>query len=468
MAKSQRRNILLVVLGLTLTGLTVMAVLILADNRRSRVLARDLAYQASHDNLTGLMNRPQFERRLAALLETTRSDGSSHGLMFMDLDQFKVINDTCGHQAGDELLRQLGDLFRASLRGSDTLARLGGDEFGVVVHNCDELQASEIADKLLQVTSEFRFAWDQRVFELGVSIGVVILRGDSESMATLMSAADLACYAAKESGRNRVRVYSAEDGGMRRSRDDMSWGERISSALADGRMKLAMQAAVALRSDLKVQQYQEVLLRMFDPDGMPVPIGPVISAAERYNLMSSKLDRWVLETTCEHIRTGRLKASPSHIVAVNISGSSLGDEGFHEFAHRTLTKAALTPGSFCIEVTETAAIGHLGPALKFMEQMRGLGCLFALDDFGSGLSSFGYLKTLPVDFLKLDGAFVRDILVDPVDKAMVNAIHSVGRSIGIPTIAEWVESDAIRDELRAMGIDYAQGYAVHRPTLIGD
>lgn len=466
MAKTQRRNILLVVLGLTLTGLTVMGVLILADNRRSRDLARDLAYQASHDKLTGLMNRPQFECRLAALLESARSDGSAHGLMFLDLDQFKVVNDTCGHQAGDELLRQLGERFRASLRASDTLARLGGDEFGVVVHHCDQVQAMEIADKLLKITSEFRFSWDRRIFEIGVSIGLVILSKDSESVAALMSAADLACYGAKESGRNRIKVYSDDDGTLRRSRDDMSWGERITSALAEGRMKLALQSAEALRPELKVRRYQEVLLRMFDTQGNPVPIGPVIAAAERYNLMSSKLDRWVLETTCAHIRAGRLKASSEHIVAINISGGSLGDEGFHDFAQRTLATAGIPAGALCFEVTETAAIGHLTPALKFMERMRELGCLFALDDFGSGLSSFGYLKTLPVDFLKLDGAFVRDILVDRVDRAMVNAIHSVGRSIGIPTIAEWVETAAIRDELREMGIDYAQGYAVHKPTLI--
>lgn len=466
LAKDQRRNIMLAVLGLTLAGLASIGMLVYADARRSQGLTRDLAYLASHDDLTGLMNRPQFERRLADLLEATRKDRSTHGLMFLDLDQFKIVNDTCGHQAGDELLRQLGELLRTALRGSDTLSRLGGDEFGVLVYHCPPQRTAAIADKLLQVVSEFRFVWNQRSFEIGVSIGVVAVHEGSESVAALMSAADLACYSAKDAGRNRVHVYSADDGEMSRRRDDMGWVERISLAMADGRMALAVQSAEALRPGLKVRQYQEVLLRMFDPEGRPVPIGPVIAAAERYNLMSGKLDRWVLETTCAHIQAGRLRASLTQIVAVNVSGSSIGDEGYRAFAHRTLKAAGIQPGTFCFEITETAAIAHVGQALRFMEQMRELGCLFALDDFGSGLSSFGYLKTLPVDFLKLDGAFVRDILTDPIDKAMVDAINSVGKAIGIPTIAEWVESDAIRTEVQRLGLDYAQGYAVHRPALI--
>ena len=466
LAKDQRRAILLAVLGLTLAGLVTICVFVFADGRRSRRLTSDLAYLASHDDLTGLMNRPEFEQRLGALLASAQCEGSAHGLMFLDLDQFKVVNDTCGHQAGDELLRQLGAVLRQSLRASDTLARLGGDEFGVLVYDCDKRRTAEIAEKLLQTVAEFRFVWHQRVFEVGISIGLVSVGRDSESVAALMSAADMACYAAKDAGRNRIQAFSAGDGELDRRRDDMGWVERITAALAEGRMALAVQSAEALRPDLPVQRYQEVLLRMVDPDGRPVPIGPVIAAAERYNLMAGKLDRWVLETTCAHIRAGRLKASRSHVVAINVSGTSLGDAGFREFACRTLRETGIEPGTLCIEITETAAIGHLGQALQFMRQLRELGCLFALDDFGSGLSSFGYLKTLPVDFLKLDGAFVRDILTDTVDRAMVDAINSVGRAIGIPTIAEWVESDEIRREVQRLGLDYAQGYAVDRPTLI--
>ncbi len=468
LAEDQRRAVLLAVLGLTLAGLVTMGLFVVADNRRSRRLTSDLAYLASHDDLTGLMNRPEFEQRLGALLASAQSDGSTHGLMFLDLDQFKVVNDTCGHQAGDELLRQLGQVLRQSLRASDTLARLGGDEFGVLVYNCDEGRTAEIADKLLQAVAAFRFVWRQRVFEVGVSIGIVTVGAESESVAALMSAADMACYAAKDAGRNRVQAFSAGDGELDRRRDDMGWVERINTALAEGRMSLAVQSAEALRPGLAVQRYQEVLLRMADPEGRLVPIGPVIAAAVRYNMMSGKLDRWVLETTCAHIRAGRLSATRSNIVAINVSGTSLGDTGFREFACRTLREAGIAPGTFCIEITETAAIAHVGQALQFMRQLRELGCLFALDDFGSGLSSFGYLKTLPVDFLKVDGSFVRDILTDDVDRAMVDAINSVGRAIGIPTIAEWVESDGIRQAVQRLGLDYAQGYAIDKPTLIAE
>lgn len=465
-AKSQRSSILFAVLGLTFVGLGCMGVLVYTDARRSRRLTRDLAYLASHDDLTGLMNRPRFEQHLANLLQSTQVDDSSHGLMFLDLDQFKVVNDTCGHQAGDELLRQVGKLLRSSLRASDTLARLGGDEFGILVHYCDESRTIEVADKLLQATSQYRFVWGERVFEIGVSIGLVQITASSESVAALMSAADIACYAAKDAGRNRVQVYRPDDGELNRRVHDMGWVERINAALADGRMALAMQAAQALDPALKTRQYQEVLLRMFDAEGQPVPIGPVIAAAERYNMMSGKLDRWVLETTCRHIRAGHLQATRSDIVAINISGASLGDEAFRKFACATLRKFDIAPGTFCFEITETAAIGNLRHALQFMSELRELGCLFALDDFGSGLSSFGYLKTLPVDFLKIDGAFIRDILRDPVDRAMVESINAVARAIGIPTIAEWVESEAICEELTRMGLGYAQGYAVGRPILL--
>ncbi len=466
LAKDQRRNIMFAVLGLTLAGLCGMGLIIVVDARRSRRLTRDLAYLASHDDLTGLMNRPQFERRLAELLESSQADESTHALMFLDLDQFKIVNDTCGHEAGDELLRQIAELLRTSLRSGDTLARLGGDEFGVLIVGCKPAHATEVASKLLLAISQYRFVWRERGFDVGVSIGVVAIGSDSESVNALMSAADLACYAAKDAGRNRVHVFSADDGEMNRRRDDMGWVERIALAMSSGRMMLAVQSAEALQPGLPVQRYQEVLMRMFDVDGTPVPIGPVIAAAERYNLMSGKLDRWVLETTCNHIREGRLQASRSHIVAINISGASLGDEGFRQFARQTLAANQIQPGTFCFEITETAAIGHLGQALQFMQELGELGCLFALDDFGSGLSSFGYLKTLPVNFLKIDGSFIRDILSDPIDRAMVDAINSVGAAVGIPTIAEWVESDAVRAEVRAIGIGYAQGYAVHRPALI--
>ena len=466
LAAGQRREILAAVLGLTLAGLACLGLLVYVGARRARLLTRDLAWRADHDDLTGLINRPQFEHRLRTLLGAARAQGGRHALMFLDLDQFKIVNDSCGHQAGDELLRQLGARLRARLRATDTLARLGGDEFGVLLADCPIEQAREVAEKLLQAAAEFRFVWRQRVFEVGISIGLVAVSAENESVAELMSAADIACYAAKEGGRHRVCVFSASDGELARRRQDLGWVERINAAMSSGRLALAVQGAEALRPELPVQRYQEFLLRMFDEQGQPLPTGPVIAAAERYHLMPHKLDRWVLQAACDHVRSGRVRASVSEIVAVNISGASLGDDGFRAFARRTLLDSGMDPRAFCFEITETAAIGHLGQAMAFMQEFKALGCKFALDDFGSGLSSFGYLKNLPVDFLKLDGAFVRDILSDPVDRAMVGAIHQVGRAIGIPTIAEWVESAAVRDEIARLGLDYAQGYAIEKPRLI--
>jgi diguanylate cyclase (GGDEF)-like protein len=466
LAADQRREILMAVLGLTLAGLACLGLLVYVGARRARALTQDLAWRAGHDDLTGLINRPQFEQRLAALLEQARQRGGQHALMFLDLDQFKIVNDTCGHQAGDELLRQIGERLRGRLRASDTLARLGGDEFGVLLADCPAEQAREVAHKLLQAVAEFRFVWRQRVFELGVSIGLVEVLAQSEGVADLMSAADMACYAAKEQGRHRVCLFTASDGELARRRQDLGWVERISRAMSDGRLALAVQSAQALRPELPVRRYQELLLRMFDEQGQPLPTGPVIAAAERYHLMPNKLDRWVLQTACEHVRAGRLRASAAELVAVNISGASLGDEGFRAFARQTLLGSGIDPRGFCFEITETAAIGHMGQAMAFMQEFKALGCKFALDDFGSGLSSFGYLKNLPVDFLKLDGAFVRDILSDPVDRAMVSAIHQVGRAIGIPTIAEWVETEEVCAEVARLGLDYAQGYGVEKPQLI--
>lgn len=464
LARKERNQALAAVLGLAVSGFLVLGVLVYVGTGRARRLTQQLAWQAGHDDLTGLMNRPHFEQRLQALLDAPGA--GTHALMFMDLDQFKVVNDSCGHQAGDELLRQLSQSLKAALRSSDVLARLGGDEFGVLLANCPLEQAERIADKLLQAAADFRFAWANRVFEVGVSIGLVAVEGRSHNVAELMSAADMACYAAKEAGRHRVRLFRAGDDEVARRRDDMAWGERITLAMAEGRIALAVQTAQALDPGLVVQRYQELLLRATNPDGSPMPTGPLIAAAERYPLMSARIDRWVLQQTCEIIRSGRLRADASHIVALNISAQSLCDEAFLDFARDTVSGAGIDPRTLCFEITETAAIANLRLATAFISALKTLGCRFALDDFGSGLSSFGYLKNLAVDFLKLDGAFVRDIATDATDRAMVGAIASVGRAMNIPTIAEWVEDDAVREQVRALGIDYAQGYGIEKPRPV--
>ncbi len=447
MARDHSQMALLSVLLLALGGMLCIGYFVYADVSRARALNHELAWQASHDALTGLINRRHFERKLGQALEDAQLDASRHALMFLDLDQFKVVNDTSGHTAGDELLRQLGALLKSQLRANDTLGRLGGDEFGVLVAHCDLAKAREIAEKLRQVV-------------------LVPIDAQSKSVAQLMSAADVACYAAKEGGRNRIHVLKASDGELGRRTSDLEWGTRIGDALREERMFLEVQRAVALRPELAVTEYREALLRMHDRDGTPVPTSALIQGAERYNLMPGRIDRFVVRTVCRLIADGSLPADARRIVALNLSGTSLGDEDFLRFVRNEIAASRVAPQVLCFEVTETAAINNLAHAIRFMNTLRGLGCRFALDDFGTGVSSFGYLKNLPVDFLKIDGEFVRNLANDSVDRAMVTAICGVGRAMGIPTVAEWVETDAVLRVVRELGVDYAQGYRVAHPVRI--
>jgi diguanylate cyclase (GGDEF)-like protein len=465
-AREHSQVALLSVLLLALGGMLSIGYFVYADVARARALNHELAWQASHDTLTGLINRRHFERKLQHALEDAEVESSRHALMFLDLDQFKVVNDTSGHTAGDELLRQLGALLKSQLRANDTLGRLGGDEFGVLVAHCDLGKAREIAEKLRQVVADFRFSWSNRLFETGVSIGLVPIDARSSSVAQLMSAADVACYAAKEGGRNRIHVLDAGDRELGRRTGDLEWGTRIGDALREGRIFIEAQKAIALRPELPVTEYREVLLRMQERDRAPVPTSALIQAAERYNLMPSRIDRFVVRTACRLIAEGALAADSRRIVALNLSGTSLGDEEFLRFVRQEIAAWGIPAQVLCFEVTETAAINNLAHAIRFMNTLRGLGCRFALDDFGSGMSSFGYLKNLPVDFIKIDGEFVRDIVRDSVDRAMVTAICGVGRAMGIPTVAEWVENDAVLAVVRELGVDYAQGYGVAPPERI--
>lgn len=467
LARHQREEIVLAVVGMAVVGTLIVGGFTLVGTNRARRLTNQLVWHASHDDLTGLVNRRQFERRLQTLLDQARAGGPPHGMMFLDLDQFKVINDTCGHEAGDALLCALGGHLRTALRATDTLARLGGDEFGVLLPGCNREQALAVARKLVQATGEFRFQWRGRTLDVGVSVGLAEVTPDSRSVADLMSAADMACYAAKEAGRNRVHAFvGSADEELVQRREELGMGERVAAALAAGRLSLAVQTARALDEALPVQAYQELLLRIFDTDGRPIPTGMAVAAAERMNMMSTRLDRWVLATACQHVASGRIPADERHLVAVNLSAQSLCDEAFLPFALETLDTSGIDPRVLCIEITETAAMANLERATEFMRVLRGRGCRFALDDFGSGLSSFGYLKRLQVDFLKLDGVFVRDVVKDDTDRSLVATMASLGQALGIRTIAEWVEDDAIRDEVRRLGIDYAQGYGIEKPRLV--
>ncbi len=438
---------------------------VLHDITERKQVEDTLAHQATHDALTGLINRDGFERRLARVLETTRTSQDEHALCYLDLDQFKVINDTCGHMAGDELLRQLGYLLSATVRKRDTLARLGGDEFGVLMEHCSLRQAHQVANKIRSEVAEFRFAWATQTFRIGVSIGLVPITETSESVTTLLSAADSACYMAKDEGRNRVHVYHLDDTELARRRGEMQWVGRINQALEDDRFQLWSQPIIPIEGETGSAEHFELLLRLVDEKGQIVPPGAFLPAAERYGL-STKLDRWVVSAAFGWLSRNPELLARLHLCCINLSGATVADEEFLVFVQEQLELFKVPARRICFEITETAAIANLSRAMTLMETLKARGCLFALDDFGSGLSSFAYLKTLPVDYLKIDGTFVKDIVDDELDLALVRSIGDVGKVMGKATIAEFVENDAILSKLREIGVDYAQGYGVAPPTPI--
>ena len=424
-----------------------------------------LTYQASHDVLTGLINRREFEQRLERLLQSALQQGREHVLCYMDLDQFKVINDTCGHAAGDELLRQLALLLRANLRERDTLARLGGDEFALLLENCSVQDALEVVDAFRADVQRFRFKWGDRIFAVGMSVGVVAVTRDNGSAASLLSAADSACYLAKDHGRNQIHVYESRDTDLARHRGEMQWMTRIQRAIEEKRLRLSWQEIRRADGVAKDERHVELLLRMLDDDGSEILPMAFIPAAERFAIMPA-LDGWVVEETlrvCQRYLTKRDSQQPC-LFALNLSGASLKDPAFRRGLLQHLEDTPALGPHLCFEITETAAIGNLAVVNEFIAAMRAFGCRFALDDFGSGLSSFGYLRNLDVDYLKIDGAFVRDIATNPIDRYMVEAIHRIGHQMGLKTVGEYVESDATLVVLRQIGVDYVQGNAVHRPA----
>lgn len=439
-------------------GTMVGAVLVFRDVTEARRAARQLSYHASHDALTGLVNRREFERRLERILATPAPE-ESHAVVYLDLDQFKIVNDTCGHVAGDAVLRQVGGVLAAQVRKRDTIARLGGDEFAALLEHCQQEQVLRIAHKVREALQDFRFVWQDRRFTIGASIGVVPIEPRVDTLASVFRAADSACYAAKEQGRNRVHVYKRDDQEIAQRHGEMQWVLRIQEALAESRFTLFYQPIVPL--DRNGQPHGEVLLRLLNRDGSLVLPGAFIPAAERYNQMQA-IDRWVIRTVFAALHDPDAVPS-SACVAINVSGQSLGDQHFLEFIEKQIEEGSVAIERICFEITETAAISNLGHAMRFFSALKQRGCRFALDDFGSGLSSFTYLKSLPVDFLKIDGSFIKDMAQDPIDRAMVEAIHRIGHVMGIKTIAESVESASILTHLGVIGVNYAQGYEVGRP-----
>lgn len=422
-----------------------------------------LVYQASHDALTGLINRREFEQRLERTRLSALQQGREHALCYMDLDQFKVINDTCGHAAGDELLRQLALLLKGKLRERDTLARLGGDEFALLLENCSIPDALEVADTFRVEVQRFRFKWGDRIFAIGMSVGMVAINQDSSTAASLLSAADAACYVAKERGRNQIHLYESRDLDLVRHRGEMQWVTRIQRALEEDRLRLSWQEIRRTDGEVRPSRHVELLLRMVDDDGSEILPMAFIPAAERYSIMPS-LDSWVIEKTLHVCQRYVATQRELHcLFAINLSGASLKDPTFRRMLLARLQGNPILGPHLCFEITETAAIGNLAVVNEFIDAMREFGCSFALDDFGSGLSSFTYLKNLKVDYLKIDGAFVRDIASNPIDRSMVEAIHRIGHQMGLKTVAEYVESEQTLALLREIGVDYVQGNAVHCP-----
>jgi len=445
-------------------GRVTGGVLVFHDVSESRELNKRLSYHASHDILTGLVNRREFENRLERALKSARARETSYALLYLDLDQFKIVNDSCGHNAGDALLGQLGALLKSKIRWRDTIARLGGDEFGVLLESCTLEEAMKTADALRVAIGDYKFMWDDRSFRLGASVGVVPITADNENVAGLLSAADSACQAAKEAGRNRIHCFQENDIDLMKRRRELQWAARINNALEENRFELYRQTIRPLLEEEDGAHY-EILLRMRDEGGSVISPSLFIGAAERYGI-TPNIDRWVIRTAFRWLVSEADERSRLALCSINLSGQSLGDEKFLPFVIDQFQMSGLDASKICFEITETAAVASFAQANRFINELKELGCMFALDDFGTGLSSFNYLKHLPVDFLKIDGSFVKEMLHDPIDREMVRSINELGHLTGKKTIAEFAENEEIITMLRGMGIDYAQGYGVSEPKRV--
>ncbi len=439
----------------------------LTDITEAHELSQQLSYEASHDSLTGLINRREFELRLQRLLDSIQLDQGKHAVCYLDLDQFKIINDTCGHIAGDELLRQVGMALNEKIRARDTLARLGGDEFGVLLENCPLDAAQKVAESLREAVENFKFVWSNNSFTIGVSIGLVPVTPENRRIVEILGAADAACYAAKDQGRNRIHIYQENDTVLAQRHGEMQWVARVKRALEENRFHLVYQEIVPTQAQEDEQRKFEFLVRLEDEKGGMVPPGAFLPAVERYNL-SLRLDFWVINKVFSWVASHRELLESDSVFFINLSGDSIGESSFYNTIVRLLKAKGLPADKFCFEITETAAIANLSRAVEFIKKLRSEGCKFALDDFGSGLSSFAYLKNLPVDFIKIDGVFIRDVDRDPIDAEMVKSIKDIGHVMGKKVIAEHVERDAVIDTLTKIGVDYVQGFALGEPRPIAE
>ncbi|MFZ1907192.1 MAG: EAL domain-containing protein [Steroidobacteraceae bacterium] len=433
----------------------------LHDVTELRGLARQMSYQATHDALTGLVNRREFELRLEEAIESGRRGDGQHVLCYLDLDRFKLVNDTSGHLAGDSMLREVAKLLRDAVRDSDTVARLGGDEFGMLLIGCPLDKARQIADDVCRSVGDYRFVWRDRIFNIGVSLGLVEISRESGTLEELLAAADTACYVAKKQGSGRVAVYSARDEALARHTGEIQWLQRLQSALKENRFHLYHQVIVPAHGE-DTGPAMEVLVRLQDESGQTLAPAEFMRAAERYRLMGL-VDRWVVRTTLAALGRGAIALTANHSVAINVSGQTLGDLQFLEFVVECLDSTGVAPGQVCFEISESAVVANLEQARRFIGVLHGMGCQFALDDFGSGVGSFSNLRNLPLDYLKIDGSFMRNLARDTVNQALVAAMIKLARTLNFKVIAEQVEDSSALDAARRMGVDYLQGYAVGRP-----
>ena len=447
------------------------SVTVFHDVTKLRALTTQLSYQATHDALTGLINRVAFDAHLEQAIHSAGRSEKTHALFYMDLDQFKIVNDTCGHAAGDELLIQITSLIRDTLRESDLLARLGGDEFGVLLTGCSLSKAEEIAESLRKLVEDYRFPWEDRVFRIGASIGVVPITDSETSLTELLKAVDTACYVAKENGRNQVHVSLPDDTAAAAHHGQMQWMQRIQHAIENDEFVLYGQPIFDISGNAYKCHHVEILLRLVEAKGTDVeriiPPNAFIPAAERYHIMPA-VDRWVIRKALSWLSESESSARSDLIYTINLSGQSLSDTGMFDYISKQIKATGVNPKRICFEITESAVIANMNVAQQFVKDLRALGCLMALDDFGAGLSTFEYLKQLPVDFVKLDGSMIRDVASSRISQAMVHAVNYVAHEMGMKSVAEYAESDEIIAALKKLSIDYAQGHALGKPEPLYD
>jgi diguanylate cyclase (GGDEF)-like protein/PAS domain S-box-containing protein len=442
------------------------AVVVFHDVAELRGLTRKMSYQATHDALTGLINRREFERRLDEAMDSAHSEKAVHMLFYMDLDRFKAVNDSCGHLAGDNMLREVATLIREQVRDSDFVGRLGGDEFGALLMGCPIDKATQIASDICNAVADYRFVWKDKIFNIGISIGLVEISHVSGTVQDVMSAADSACYVAKQEGRGKVHIYSARDEAIARERGDIQWLRELQSALHDGGFELAVQPIIAMHSRVESGPSLEVLVRLPEGQGRTTDTADFLRPAERYQLMP-QIDRWVVDATLSAIAGGEIRLAGRRSCAINLSGQTIADESFLGFVVDALDHSGVAPGSICFEVTEKAILANVQHAQRFIEVLHGIGCEFSLDDFGSGMGSFASLRHLPIDYLKIDGLYTRNLRTDEVNQEMVAAMIKLARTMEFRVVAEQVEQQEDFDWLRDVGVDYIQGHFVESPAALG-